>query len=251
MKTLKLKYYLYGCLGFLLLNCHSEEGFDCFKKQGEEISRTIELAGFTKIHIGPGIALTVKESDEQMVSVRAGENLINDIRFEVVDGELFISDENGCGFLRNTSVAHVHVSVPQLVKIYSASQFFIRSEGVLHFPYLELESGIVTEDSPASVFDLHIENESLTVNDNIASVFKIRGRTGLLKVQFWGSNGRFEGGHFQADEVSVFHRSTNDMIVYPVDKVSGALYSTGNLVLRNVPSVVDVEELYSGQVVYP
>src|SRR5690606_37198897 len=104
MKTLKLKYYLYGCLGFLLLNCHSEEGIDCFKKQGKEINRTIELAGFTKIHIGPGIALTVKESDEQMVSVRAGENLINDIRFEVVDGELFISDENGCGFLRNTSV---------------------------------------------------------------------------------------------------------------------------------------------------
>lgn len=243
----------FGILFLVLIyfsGCNSEEGSDCFKKQGEQITEVILLENFTKINISKGIELIVKQSDEQMVTVTAGKNLINDINFEVVNGELFVTDNNGCDMFRNVSIAKVYVSTPVLEKIYSASQFSIKSEGVLRFPNLTLESGIVSEDVPSSVFEMEIENESVTVNDNVSSVFKLKGKTDVLNVNFFGSSGRLEAENLISKEINVFHRSTNDMIVFPTGKISGTLYSTGNLVLKNVPQIVEVETLYSGQVVY-
>lgn len=246
-----MKKYLYIIISILILGCNSEDGSDCFKKQGEQVTEEISVEYFSKINISKGIELTVKESDEQKVRVSAGKNLISDIHFEVVNDELLITDKNGCNLLRNISVAKVHISTPVLEKIYSASQFSIHSEGVLRFPDLILEAGIVSEDVPSSLFDLHIENDKLTINENVSSVFKIKGNTNLLTVNFWGSNGRLESENLIAKEINVFHRSTNDMIVHPTEKISGTLYSTGNLVLKNLPPVVEVQQLYTGQVVYP
>jgi len=241
-----------GCiiLSFLILSCNSEDGPDCFKKQGDEVSEQIEIEEFSEINISEGIELIVKESEEQSVKLTMGENLINDIKFEVIDGELKITNENGCEMLRNYHPAKIYITTPILEKIYSSSQYTIKSDGVLTFPELTLESGII-EDTPASVFEMQIENQNLKVNDNISSVFKISGHSDKLDVSFWGSNGRFEGGNFIVKEVNVNHRSTNDIIVYPTESVSGVIRSTGNLVLKNLPPVVDVEQLYTGHIVYP
>lgn len=237
-------------LALTFLGCNSEEGLDCFKKQGTQTTKVIFVEGFTKINISEGIELTVKQADEQTVKVVAGKNLINDIKLEVIEGELKVTDENGCEILRNTSIAHIYVSTPSLEKIYSSSQFSIYSDGVLTFPELTLESGII-EDTSASIFELEIDNDILRINDNVSSVFRIKGKTNQLGVNFWGANGRLEAENLQAAEVYINHRSTNDMIVYPVEKVSGSIRSTGNLVLKNIPPIIDVEQLYTGHIVYP
>jgi len=245
-----MKNILYVLLGLIFLSCNSEDGSDCFKKQGKEISKQIEIEEFNKVNISEGIELTIKESEEQSVKLTMGENLINDIKFEVMEDELKITNENGCEMLRNYHSAKVYVTTPVLEKIYSSSQYSIKSDGVLTFPELTLESGII-EDTPASVFEMQIENQHLKVNDNISSVFKISGHSEKLDINFWGSNGRFEGENFIVNEVNVNHRSTNDIIVYPTESVNGVLRSTGNLVLKNLPPVVDVEQLYTGHIVYP
>jgi len=241
-----------GCiiLAFLMLGCNSEEGPDCFKKQGEEITKSIAVEPFNQIYVSEGIELIVKESAEQKVKITAGKNLIHDIQFEVNEGILKIEDQNGCGMLRNISTARVMVETPELEKIYSATQFTVRSQGILHFPELTLETGI-DEETASSLFEMQIENETLNINVNVSAVFKISGSTKNLNVNFWGANGRLEAENLEANHIAVFHRSTNDMIVKPLETVTGTLYSTGNLVLKNVPPVIEVEELYSGQVVYP
>lgn len=245
-----MKNIVFIFLSFLILNCNSEGGPDCFKSQGDLETQEISVEEFSKINISKGIELVVKEDLEQTVKVTMGENLINDIQFEVIDGELKITNENGCEMLRNYHSAKVYITTPVLEKIYSASQYSIQSDGVLRFPELTLESGII-EDTPASVFEMQIENEKLTVNDNISSVFKITGSSNKLEINFWGSNGRFEGENFIVEDVYVNHRSTNDIIVFPVQSVSGVIRSTGNLVLKNLPPIVEVEQLYTGHIVYP
>lgn len=232
-----------------LMSC-SDEGTDCFKKEGEIQIIEVIVEDFSKISISTGIELIVKESPEQHILVTAGKNLMDDIQIDIVEGELKISNKSGCEMLRNYHTAKVFVSTPVLEKIYSSSQYSIRSEGVLTYPELILESGIV-EDTPASIFEMEIENQKLTINDNISSVFKITGTTDLLEVSFWGSNGRLEADNFKAKEISVYHRSTNDMIVFPVEKISGKIMSTGNLVLKNLPPIVEVEQMYTGHIVYP
>lgn len=244
-----MKKFLFVLVSILILSC-SEDGPDCFKAQGDLETQEISVGEFTQINISEGIELVVKESADQTVKVTMGENLINDIKFEVMDGELKITNENGCEMLRNYHSAKVYVTTPVLEKIYSSSQYSIKSDGVLSYPELTLESGII-EDTPAAVFEMQIENELLKVNDNISSVFKISGSSEKLEINFWGSNGRFEGENFIVNDVYVNHRSTNDIIVFPVLSVKGAIRSTGNLVLKNLPPVVDVEQLYTGHIVYP
>ncbi len=245
-----MKKLLFVLFSFLILACDSENGPDCLKKQGDLETHEISVEHFSKINISAGIELVVKESEEQTVKLTMGKNLINDIKFEIIDNELKISNENGCEILRNYHAAKIYVTTPILEKIYSSSQYSIKSDGVLTFPELTLESGII-EDTPSSVFEIQIDNELLKVNDNISSVFKISGNTDKLDVNFWGSNGRFEGENLRAENAYVNHRSTNDIIVFPIQSISGVIRSTGNLVLKNVPPVVEVEQLYTGHVVYP
>lgn len=239
--------FILSCV--LLWNC-SEGGMDCFQKQGEIITEEISVEFFDKISIATGIELVVKEAEEQEVKIEAGKNLIGDIKVKVENGELKIRNNNGCEMLRNYHPATIYVSTPVLEKIYSSSQYSVRSDGVLTFPELSLESGIIA-DTPLTIFEMEIQNQKITINDNISSVFKIRGSTEYLGVYFWGSNGRLEAENLTAQEVGVYHRSTNDMIVFPVQKVSGIIASTGNLVLKNLPPIVEVEQLYTGHVVYP
>jgi hypothetical protein len=235
---------------FLILLSCSEEGKDCFKSEGDLVSQEISVETFSKITISKGIDLVVKEGPEQIVFVEAGKNLIQDIEFQVLDGDLSILNKNGCEMLRNYHSAKVYVTTPILEKIYSSSQYSIKSDGILTFPELTLESGIIS-DTPASLFELEIINQKLIIQDNISSVFKIKGSTDYLEVNFWGSNGRLEGKDLLAKEISVFQRSTNDMIVFPIEKITGKILSTGNLVLKNLPPIVEVEELYTGHIVYP
>jgi hypothetical protein len=244
-----MKKILFLFITVLLWSC-SEEGPDCFKSQGELKTEEISTEFFQKINISIGIELIVKEGEEQKILLTMGKNLIDDIQFEVVDGELKIENKNGCDMLRNYHAAKVYITTPQLEKIYSSSQYSIKSDGVLRFPHLTLESGII-EDTSASLFEMEIQNQRLEINDNISSVFKIKGKTEFLDVKFWGSNGRLEGKDFHAKEINVYHRSTNDMIVYPIEKISGKILSTGNLVLKNVPPTVEIEQLWTGHIVYP
>ena len=72
-----------------------------------------------------------------------------------------------------------------------------------------------------------------------------------MYLNFYDGHGRFEGENFIVKNINVFHRGSNDMIVHPTESITGKMYSTGDIVLKNVPPIVDVEQLYHGSVIYP
>src|SRR5699024_9817858 len=223
---------------------------DCFKKQGRIITDVVEVEEFSKISISKGIELHLKQAEEYEIRVEAGKNFIDDIEFFVEEEELFIKSNSNCQLLRNYHPAKVFVSTPKLENIYSSSQYNISSEGVLTFPKLQLQSGLVSE-TPSGIYDLQIENEELKIQDNVSAVYKIKGKTENLEVWFWGQNGRFEGENLKAKDVHVYHRSANDMFVLTINKISGTIKLKGNVVLQNIPAEIEVEELSSGKLIFP
>lgn len=241
---------LFLCFLLFCFGCNSEEGLDCFKKQGEILNQELEIPSFSEIHISSGIELIVEESTVQNVKISAGENFINNLEWEIQNNKLVLKNNSNCDLLRNYHPIIVHISVPNLKKIYSSSHHSIKSNGVLTFPELTLESGIYS-DTSSSIFELEIDNERLTINENVSSVFKIQGKTKFLDVNFWGSNGRLEAENLLANEIKFYHRSTNDIIVFPTEKITGKILSTGNVVLKNVPPIVEIDEIFTGHVVYP
>lgn len=221
---------------------------ECFQEAGSTVSYEVEVSDFTSINIGEGIELIVKEGAKN-VRIETGENIKPNITVMVTDGELTLRNNSSCNWVRDYNTTKVYVSVPNLDKIYSSSQFGVKSDGVLAFPNLTLESGLYSETA-SGTFELAVDCETLTVQDNLSIYCNISGSVNNLAIYYYSGDARFEGSNLIAQKVYVYHRSSNDVIVNPQQEVSGTIYSTGNLVLKNSPPVVNVNQLYSGHLVF-
>lgn len=234
----------------LLFSCDSENANDCFQTSGEIISKEISVENFNKINISEGIELIIKEGTDTKVVIESGQNLLSGITAEVADGKLFLRNSNGCNFVHDYNNTKVYVTTPTLENVYSSSQFAVKSEEILNFPLLSLQSGMFS-NTASGTFELEVNCENLTIEDNKSTFFKISGKATNLSINFYDGNARFDGSNLIANEVLFFQRSSNDIIVYPINKISGTIYSTGNIVLKNTPPTIEVTQLYQGHLVYP
>lgn len=232
-----------------IFSCDSENANECIKTSGTSIRKEITAGNFNRINISEGIELVIKQGPVTKVVIETGENLLNGITAEVQDEELFLRNSIGCNWVRDYNTTKIYVTTPTLENIYSSSQFGVKSDGILSFPVLTLQSGMFS-DTASGTFELEVNCNSLTIEDNRSSYFKISGNTSGLSVNFYDGNSRFEGANLTANEVSIFHRSSNDIIVKPMNKISGTIYSTGNVILMNTPPIVEVIQLYQGHMVY-
>jgi hypothetical protein len=88
------------------------------------------------------------------------------------------------------------------------------------------------------------------IESNHVAGFYVTGHTTQMLLNFYDGIGRFEGENLLADEIKVFHRGSNDMIVHPVQTLSGNMYSTGNIICKSQPATVEVIEHWSGRVIF-
>lgn len=248
-----MKKILFFALAVLLLQCIvscNDDVPECFIKAGKDTSYDIPVeADFNTLHISEGIELVIRQGEEQKITVTTGENLKQYISAHVTDGTLYINNSLDCNWVRDYTTTTVYITTPHLETIYSASQFAVRSEGVLAFPSLKLQSGLFS-DTASGTFELTIDADSLLIEDNQSAYYVISGNVNNCTVKFYEGDARFDGSGLVMQKLEVFHRSTNDIIAAPLQEVSGTLYSTGNLVLKNHPPVVNVERLYTGRVIY-
>nr|WP_294937217.1 head GIN domain-containing protein [uncultured Flavobacterium sp.] len=241
---------LVSCLAVLLLlvSCDSEIIPGCYREPGATISRIDAVAAFNQINIGEGVQLVIKQGVTAEVKVETGENIIDEVSTEVTDGVLYIKNDLQCS-LGTTIPAKVTITAPDITKIYSSSQYDVVSEGVLNFPYLNLQQGLFGKTA-SNIFDLQVNCLDLVVENNNTTIFRIKGITNSLNVSFYAGDSRFEGANLIVQDVVIFQRSSNDMILKPLNKIEGNIYSNGNVILLNHPPVVNVTQHYTGHIVY-
>ena len=71
-----------------------------------------------------------------------------------------------------------------------------------------------------------------------------------MNINFAAGNGRFEGENLVAQNINIFHRGSNDMVVNPQQSLTGSIRSTGNVISVNEPPLVNVEEVFSGRLIF-
>jgi hypothetical protein len=71
-----------------------------------------------------------------------------------------------------------------------------------------------------------------------------------MLLNFYFGNGRLYGEELAVENIKIFHRGSNDMLVNPIQKIEGTIYATGNVILKNVPPIVYVDEVYTGRIIY-
>ncbi|RZJ66469.1 MAG: DUF2807 domain-containing protein [Flavobacterium sp.] len=225
---------------------------NCIKSTGKVVTKPIDVSQtpFTKISVFPGIALVVKQGDDYAMSIQSGENIIDDVSFKVQDGMLTLKDDSGCNLVRAYGQTKVFITAPNLEEIYSNTEKDIVSDGVLTFPTLRLFSMDFFDGVGTGDFHIAVNNGQLVIESNHVAAFYITGQTDQLLLNFYDGIGRFEGADFLADEIKVFHRGSNDMIVHPTQTISGNIYSTGNIICKSQPANVDVVEHWSGRLIF-
>ena len=173
------------------------------------------------------------------------------ITTSIINDQLIINNSSGCNLARDYKPAKIILTAVNLSEIRNASQFKVFSNEIINFNTLTL----ISEDFLVNVvnvgdFDLSIENESLNIISNNVSNFNIVGTTNKLFINFASGHGKFEGNNLIAQNIHVFHRGGNEMIIHPIEQITGEIRSSGNVVALNRPPLVDVEEFYSGKLIF-
>lgn len=247
-----MKKLLYIVVLIFLFACDSEDANDCFQKSGNIVQQEVSITDFEKILVNRNIELILKEAPETYVLIETGENLMNDIEVLVIDNQLRLTDNNTCNYIRDYEPTKIYVSAPNVKEIRSSTQFDISSDGVLSYNNLKLISEDTNYPGTFTIgdFRMQINSNNLSALANNLASFYISGETNKLHVGFYSGTGRFEGANLIAQEVSVFHRGSNDMIVNPMVVLTGELRGTGNLISKNIPPTVEVEQFYTGELIF-
>lgn len=248
-----MRYFVYILVSILLFSCNGENVPDCFQNSGTIVQQEIEVANFDKITVFERIELIISDEPIQKVVLETGEYLLNDIEIKVEAGRLIIKNNNGCNLTRNYGITKVYVSSPNLTEIQNSSGLTIKSDGVLNYANLKLLSedfdsvGVTHTDGD---FDLQVNSDeiSLTFN-NLSNVF-ISGSVNNLIIGFYSGDSRFEGRNLVAQHINISHRSSNDIIVNPQQSLKGIIRGTGDVISVNRPPIVEVEQLYTGKLIF-
>ena len=239
--------------GFLFLFAGCSKPSDCVESTGDMITKEFVIpaeVNFDKIIVYKGIALVVTEGPEYKVEVKTGENLIDNIEVKIVGDLLSLKDNTTCNWVREYGQTTVYVTAPHIMELHSKTEKTISSNGVLTNNILRLFSIDLTDGAGTGDFNIQVNNGQTVIENNNVSRYYISGQTNELLLNFYDGNGRFMGENLSAKSINVYHRGSNDMIVKPTESITGKMVSTGNVILKNTPPIVDVQELYHGHVIY-
>ncbi len=221
------------CCLILVTSCGISE--DCFKGNGNPITQTFPLENFTKIKVYDGVGLVVKDGPIYEVKVVTSDNIIDDIDVKLNGDMLVVKDNSTCNIARDYGQTTVYVTAPNLTEIHSKTDQEIRSDGVLNYSDLKLFSIDISDGAGTGDFRLALNSTNFYVESNNVSNFYLTGQTENLHVFFSWGNGIFYGENLVANTITFYHRGSNDVILFPVNLLSGNIYGIGNVIIKNNP----------------
>lgn len=244
---------VYLLIAFIFLACDSESGSDCIKKEGAIVQREIDLDLFNKIIVFQRVQLFIEKGDIQKVVVESGENLINDVEVKVDGNVLSLIDNNTCNFIRDYDITKIYVTSPNITEIRNSSGLEVTSIGVLTYPELFLLSeNYENEDLYYNDgnFRLNLDVDEIRITSNGYSSFRLSGNANKASFNTYSGNTHVLAEDLTVNEVSFFHRSTGRMVVRPIESIRGKIMGIGNVIAKNRPPIIDVEELYTGELIF-
>ena len=255
--TLSRKRYLFIVTLSLLLitlsSCDSENAPDCFQLDGDPITRSVTLPSFTRVRIDNDINIEITQGDTQEIIIETRDNLWSDLAF-FVEGNTFIArNNNGCNLFRETKLTTVKLTTPNLIFIKNNSFGEVHSNGMLDFPNLRLES--ITTPSLEDVnktgdffLDLNCENLIVVANGN--SDFFLSGNSLNANIIFSDEFPSLDGSNLTIQDLTIRHVGAAPMIVNPQNSITGVIRATGDVISLNRPPIVDVDELFTGRLIF-
>lgn len=248
-----MKRILFFTIICLLMACDSANAPDCLKKEGALIQEEFVVNSFTKIIIEDDVSLRIKQGNSQKVVIETGENLLGDIAVSLEGETLRIKNNARCELARNYGVTTAIITSPNITNIRNSSAYDVIGEGMLNFPRLVLTSNTtagVSDPRKSGDFIMTIQTENFFIEANGQSGFYIDGFAENATIAFEDEAPRLEAQNLLVNKLVVFQRSANKMIVNPQESITGNIFATGDVISINRPPIVDVEEFFTGRLIF-
>lgn len=237
----------------LFFGCNIENASDCFQNAGNLIRQEVAVPDFTKITVQENVTLILKQGEVNRVEVATGEFLRNDVSVTVVEDRLLVKDNNNCNFVRDYGLTKIYVTAPNITEIRSSTGFPIQSDGVLQYPNLNLLSESFNDPEALTTdgsFDLELASENVTIVSNGIAYFRLKGATTNFSIVIAAGDSRVEASDFLAQNITINHRGSNDLLVNPQLVLQGVVSGTGDVISYQRPNTIAVEELYKGRLIF-
>lgn len=237
----------------LMFGCDSDKALDCIQAAGDIVQTEISVAPFSEIIVFERTQLFIQQGDEQKVVVESGENLLNDIELKVTSNTLSIKNKNSCNLVRDYGLTKVYITSPNISEIRSSTGLSIESIGVLRFQELRLISEDQYNEDEYHTdgdFIMNLEVDKLQVIANGLSHFFLSGSATNAFFGLYSGDCKIEAASLLVQKLDLYHRSTNDMVVNPQQYIKGEIVSLGNVISKNRPPTVEVEEMYRGELIF-
>lgn len=238
---------------FFSLSCDSDRGWDCIKSSGKIVQQEFALTSFEKITVWDRVKLVVKQGDEQRVIVETGANLMRKITVSVENNRLEIRNNNRCNLVRDYGLTTVYVTSPNISEIRSSTGMGVESDGVLNFPALGLYSDdfdATEKQHTSGDFKIKLKVDKLDVVANGRSKFFLSGTADQAIFGLYAGDCRIYAEELIIQDLNLFHRSTGPMVVFPERSIKGKITGWGDVISKNRPPIVEVEELYRGRLIF-
>jgi hypothetical protein len=236
----------------ILVSCSKPS--DCIESTGAIITKDFEVTPFTKIDIDKGVEVVITEGSEYKLQIKIGENQLDNINIRQDANTLYIKDNTTCNWVRDYGQTIAYITAPNIDEIYSKTDRNISSNGVLTFPSLKIiavdKNGDGRNGAGTGDFHLQLDNNRFEIQINTMSRHYISGKTKYFEIGVYNGDGRVEAQNFIAKNIGIYHRGSNDIIVFPTESIKGKMVSTGNTILKNNPPIIQVEQLYQGVLIY-
>jgi len=241
--------YLFILIGSI--SCNSEKAGNCWQTAGKKIQKEFTVDNFTKIVVHDKIELIITQGATQKVVVGTGKNLMPDIAISVVNNRLIVINNNTCNFFRDYGITKVYITSPNLTEIRNASEQNITATNTLTYPSLYLKSvGEKRKFLAIGDINLTIQNDKVRIWSNGMATLHLTGTTNNLDINFSNGDTRFEGENFKAKNINIAQTSSNDMLIFPIESLTGSIHSVGDVISFNKPPTVDVDVQNVGQLIF-
>ncbi|MBC8082060.1 MAG: DUF2807 domain-containing protein, partial [Hymenobacter sp.] len=163
---------LCGLLAGLLPACQRN---DCLKSAGPVTTERRELPAFHSLTALDNATITLVPDTATYAEVRTGSNLQADLKLEVRDQHLYVSNESTCNWARSYAVPHaVTLHLPTLTNLHLYGQGDITTSGQLRADtmFLHLKG--------SGDFDLDLRSNYLWVDQFELGDYRLRGETDQL-----------------------------------------------------------------------
>ena len=147
----------------------------------------------------------------------------------------------------------MYVTSPNITEIRNSSSLEISSIGVLNYPELYLLSenyGNEDEYRTDGDFNLNLNAEEIKITANGFSTFRLTGNANKAIFSLYAGDTRILAENLIINDLNLYHRSSSNMVVNPMESIQGEIVSVGNVIAKNEPPIVEVEELFKGRLIF-